>query len=225
MSSEIGIDGERKPTREEDEEEQKSSSSPPDRPCSEEENESESVKPGGKGAPLTLDVVHDEESAIQFVSERFGLCTEHSRAVIQECCRKLRPDDFAMFFCYRDADRIHQALSLNHPAGPRPCAPGTTADESKENLQAWVRGLMPTGNGTKSTLVLAGPNGDVIRNLTIHEYNTILPQVTFHPADFSWVAAIRVAGLSCGKVLTMTGSGVLGEVSMGKLASTIFFDE
>ncbi|KAL7567163.1 hypothetical protein ACA910_021159 [Epithemia clementina (nom. ined.)] len=98
MSCDIGIDnGEQKRTRE-DEEEKKSSSSPPAHPPLEQEEKSEYEykKPGKKGSPLTLNV-QDEESAIHLVSEHFGLCSEHGRAVVQEC-RKLLPDDPAIFF-------------------------------------------------------------------------------------------------------------------------------
>lgn len=74
-----------------------------------------------KGAPLTLDVVQDEAKAVKIVANRFGIPIEHAEAVITEC-RKLLPDDPAVFVCYQTADRIHQALTIPGPG--RPCRPG-----------------------------------------------------------------------------------------------------
>lgn len=62
-----------------------------------------------------------------------------------------------------------------------------------DNLKAWVNGLLPTGISNKATIVSAGTNGDAFSNLSVDEFNVVSAQITHHPNDFTWVAAIRKA--------------------------------
>lgn len=175
-----------------------------------------------KGSPLTIHWLEGEgEAAVVLLAEHFSIPEAHATIVVQ-ACRRLLPENSAIFASYASADRIHQALSLPGPG--RPCEPGVDAEASFQNLKAWFRSKLPVGEGTKAKLISAGENGDAFSNLSQDEFLQVSPQITFQPEDFAWLVAVRSHRFSCGGVLVMTGTGV-GQATIGKYPSTFFFDE
>ena len=175
-----------------------------------------------RGRPLVLNVREENETeARTLLVNNFGV-SENEAKIILATCRLLEPEDPAMFVSFRDAARVHEALSLPGPG--KPCPAGADADASFRALKDWVDSLLPTDRDSKAVLISGGANAVAFGNLAQAEYNEILPVITHHPDDFTWVAAVRAARLSCGKVLTMTGTGVEA-ATIANLPSTIFFDD
>lgn len=174
------------------------------------------------GESILLDTWEENETeAIAILMENFVRSKEEAKMVLK-VCRRVKPDDPALFVTFGDADRIHQALS--QPGPGRPCPPGADANASYDALKQWVMDKIPTGARTGAVLVSGAANAVAFGNLSQAEFNVISTQITFHPNNFAWVAAIRANGLSCGLVLQVTGTGV-GAATVAKLASTIFFDD
>lgn len=181
-----------------------------------------SKKGSVRGAPLTLNVQSEnEDNAVTLLVENFSITPPQANIVLK-ACRRLQPEDPAVFVSFRDAERVHQALSLPGPG--RPCQPGNNANASFNALKTWVESKLPTGNQTKALLISGGENAVAFGNLSQAEFNAIFPTITHLPDNFAWVAAVRAQRLSCGCVLSMTGTGV-GVATVAKLPSTVFFDD
>ena len=78
-----------------------------------------------------------------------------------------------------------------HSQAPdRPCPPGADANASYDALKQWVMDKIPTGARTAAVLVSGAANAVAFGNLSQAEFNEISTQITFHPNNFAWVAAI-----------------------------------
>lgn len=160
------------------------------------------------------------------VAELFGLSKEHSSFVI-DIAQTLKPDDPALCISLALPRQLRQALLVtgadgNPVVAGRPCDPGTTEQESFDNIKSWVTGLVP-GHPSNATVTEAGPTIIGIGNLTTDEHSAI-SNALIHAGDpFDWVIAFRQAGCSLGGVLSITGTAV-GSATINNLSSTVFRD-
>ena len=175
------------------------------------------------GESILLDThLENEAEAVAIIMENFVRSEEEAK-LVWKASHRLQPDDPALFVSFGDANRIHQALLTPGPGNP--CPLGIDARASYDALKQWVTDKLPTGDRTAAVLMSGiEANAVAFGNLSQAEFNALATQITFLPDDFAWVAAIRANRLSCGSVLQMTGTGV-GEATVAKLASTIFFDD